>query len=131
MRRVVWWAGLILLVAVPAWGWDRYGSYPGDGNTLQLRNDLNSLERQVRDLQREVDRLQNRLSHGTSGSSRYPLPGQGQEGFRAVRDGAYELDLNGTVLRIERNGDVNLRSAGVVRLEGTTVTTHSRESSAQ
>lgn len=127
MRRLVLVLGLLSVTVLPAWAWDVYGpTYGGSGNSLQLRTEISNLERQIRDLRRDVDRLQGSQAVGTPNSS-YPLPGQSVHGFRPVRDGAYEMSLNGTVLRIARNGDLSIQAAGKLHLEGETVITNARE----
>lgn len=133
MRKLVWPAVAGLLLALPGWAWDEYRplhSY-GAGTTrgLHLQNDLNTLERQVRDLQRQVDRLQG--ARGTTPASEYPLPGQAVHGFQRTRDGAYELSLNGAKLRIGPDGELYIRAARGLRLEGETIVSTARAGGGQ
>lgn len=124
--RYVWGLLAAAVLSLPVWAWNGYGPYTG-GTVLQLRNELGQLERQVRELQREVDRLRG-SGVGTGGTARrYPLPGQTTHGLRPVRDGAYALALNGSTLRFERDGSVILNAAGPLRLEGSVVVSTSRQ----
>lgn len=129
MPKMGWWLVAASALAMPAWAWDVYRSYPGTPSALQLRNDIGALERQVRDLQRQVDQLQARGS-GARPAQRYPLPGQSIQGFRPSGQGNYELALNGALLQIAANGDIRIRAGGVLRLEGESVATRSREATA-
>lgn len=131
MRKYFWMFGFAAFAAIPVWAWDGYRSYPGGSSTLQLRNDLSSLERQVRDLQRQVDHLQSTRGSNANRGTQYPLPGQTVQGFRHSDNGAYELTLNGTTLRVARNGDLHIRAAGALRLEGESVVSHSRSEAAR
>ncbi len=129
MRNLGWIVGAGMLLAIPVWAWDAYGPYPGHdagGRGLQLQTDISNLERQVRDLQRQVDRMQAESAAQGSHSSRYPLPGQTSQGFQRNRDGDYELSLNGVTIRMGRNGDFNIHAPGALRLEGKTIETNAR-----
>ncbi len=135
MRSYIGWlvsAGMLL--ALPVWAWDTYGSHPGYGGTraLQLQTDIRNLERRVRDLQREVERLRTQSDGRRSGpTTNYPLPGPVTRGFQPTREGAYELSLNGVTLRIGRNGDLDIRAAGALRLEGETIVSTARAENTQ
>lgn len=134
MRSLGWVVSIGMLLAIPVWAWDRYGPYPGYGGgtrSLQLQTDVSNLERQVRELQRQVERLQaERVSQG-SRAGEYPLPGPVTRGFQRTREGAYELSLNGARLRIGPKGDLDIRAAGALRLEGEIIVSNARSSAAQ
>lgn len=125
MKHVSWMVLTVALLSMPAWAWNGYGPYTG-GTVLQLRNELGQLERQVRDLQRQVDRLQAGGGSSTAGS-RYPLPGQAVQGLRPAGKGAYAMDLNGSTLRFDADGGVQLSAAGTLVLEGAEVVTRDRD----
>lgn len=124
MPKVTWTVATVALLAMPAWAWNDYRPYAG-GSLVQVHNELSQLERQVRELQREVERLR-----GAGGVARpgepYPLPGQAVYGLRPAQQGAYALSLNGSSLRFEADGAVRLQAAGTLHLEGATVVTRQR-----